>query len=57
MSSDELVDRAEKHLAADHARDEILDQAQRFAEVLRDDTDPARRAVGDELIEIVGVPS
>lgn len=55
--SDPIVAAAEKHLAADHARDETLDAAQRFAEALSADTDAVRRAVAVELIAIVGVPS
>lgn len=55
--TDPLIDRAEKHLADDHARDERLDRAQRFAEVLAADDDMIRRAVGIELIEIIGTPA
>lgn len=55
--TDELIAQAEKHLAADHARDEILDRAQRFAEVLAVDADAVRRAVAAELIKIVGTPA
>lgn len=55
--TDPLIERAEKHLADDHARDEKLDRAQRFAEVLAADDDEVRRAVAAELIEIVGTPA
>ncbi|WP_330253052.1 hypothetical protein OG874_00105 [Nocardia sp. NBC_00565] len=54
--SDELIAAAEKHLAADHARDEILDKVRRFAEALASDECAELRAVGTELQGLVGVP-
>ncbi len=54
--SDELLQEAERHREQDHARDETLERAQRFAEALAADTDPARREVAAELIAIVGSP-
>lgn len=35
---------------------DIVDRVQRLAEALAADTDPSRREVATELIEIVGVP-
>jgi hypothetical protein len=55
--TDPLLEKAAKHRAADHARDEKLDRAQRFAEALADDADPIRRELAAELIAIVGIPS
>ncbi|WP_327139365.1 hypothetical protein [Nocardia sp. NBC_01327] len=55
--TDDLVERAQKHIARDHERDEKLDAAQRFAEKLGEDTDPIRREVGKEFIAIVGEPA
>lgn len=55
--TDPLIERAERHLAADHARDQKLDRAQRFADALARDNDEVRRAVAAELIEIVGTPA
>lgn len=66
--SDELIDRPQaaidaaaadwaNHHAKDEAHIEIIDRAQRFAEVLAVDADPTRREVAAELIEIVGTPA
>lgn len=68
MSADELIERPQtavdaaaadwaRHHAIEAAYAEIIDRAQRFAEVLRVDEDAVRRAVAVELIEIIGVPS
>lgn len=53
---DDLIAQAQQHRDTDHVRDEILDRAQRFAEVLAADADSVRREVAVELIAIVGVP-
>lgn len=66
--TDELIERPQdtvdavatswaKHHADVAVRDEIIDRAQRFAEVLAADDDAIRRAVAAELIEIVGTPT
>lgn len=67
MSSEELfehpqfaVDAVAADWAKHHTREavltDIIDRAQRYAEVLAADDDAVRRAVAAELIEIVGVP-
>lgn len=56
MVSDDLLGQAQRHIAADHDRDARLDAVRRYAEALASDSDPVRRAVGVELIQIVGQP-
>jgi hypothetical protein len=54
--SDELLHEAERHREHDHARDEALEHAQRYLEVLATNVDPALQKVAAELIAIVGSP-
>ncbi len=54
--SDELIAAAEKHLADDHKRDELLEKVRRFAEALAVDECAELRAVGVELQSLVGAP-
>lgn len=54
--SDELIAAAEKHLAADHQRDELLEKVRRFAQALAVDECAELRTVGIELQGLVGAP-
>lgn len=51
---DELLDAAEKYRTEHRHLTETVERTQRFAEALANDTDPSRREVAAELIEIVG---
>ena len=53
---DELLAAAERFRTEHHHLEDVVEKVRRFAEALAADTDPGRREVAAELIDIVGTP-